>query len=130
MTEHTPTARIAMVTLDCADPRKDAQFWAALLGGDIVHADDDYGMVSAGGLTLGFGRLDGYTPPPWPDPDGRKQFHLDLAVADIPAAQARAAELGATVPTEQPAEQEGGTWRVLLDPSGHPFCLTDEANWG
>ena len=26
--------------------------------------------------------------------------------------------------------QPGGTWRVLLDPSGHPFCLTLAANWG
>ena len=35
-------------------------------------------------------------------------------------------ELGATLPDEQPGE----TWRVLLDPSGHPFCLTQAANWG
>jgi len=35
-------------------------------------------------------------------------------------------ELGATLPDEQPGE----TWRVLLDTSGHPFCLTLAANWG
>ena len=35
-------------------------------------------------------------------------------------------ELGATLPEFQPGE----TWRVLLDPSGHPFCLTQAANWG
>jgi hypothetical protein len=29
-----------------------------------------------------------------------------------------------------PDEQPGETWRVLLDPAGHPFCLTDAANWG
>ena len=29
-----------------------------------------------------------------------------------------------------PDEQPGETWRVLLDPSGHPFCLTLAANWG
>ena len=26
--------------------------------------------------------------------------------------------------------QPGETWRVLLDPAGHPFCLTDAAAWG
>ena len=28
-----------------------------------------------------------------------------------------------------PDHQPGETWRVLLDPAGHPFCLTDAANW-
>ena len=26
--------------------------------------------------------------------------------------------------------QPGETWRVLIDPAGHPFCLTNAANWG
>ena len=34
-------------------------------------------------------------------------------------------ELGATKPADQPGE----TWTVLLDPEGHPFCLTKAANW-
>ncbi len=61
----------------------------------------------------------------WPD-DGRKQFHLDLAVTDIAEAERRCVGLGASVPDEQP----GDTWRVLIDPGGHSFCLTDAANWG
>ena len=40
-------------------------------------------------------------------------------------AEEAAVELGATVPEDQPGE----TWRVLLDPAGHPFCLTSAANW-
>ena len=47
-------------------------------------------------------------------------------VDDLDAGVASCVELGATFPDEQPGE----TWRVLLDPSGHPFCLTQAANWG
>jgi hypothetical protein len=46
-------------------------------------------------------------------------------VEDLDAAATRCIELGATLPADQPGE----TWRVLLDPSGHPFCLTLAANW-
>ena len=35
-------------------------------------------------------------------------------------------ELGAVVPEAQPGE----TWRVLLDPGSHPFCLTKAESWG
>src|SRR3712207_7403627 len=45
--------------------------------------------------------------------------HLDIEVDDLPAACARAAELGATLADHQPQEHV----RVHLDPAGHPFCL-------
>ena len=89
-----------MTTLDCADPRRRRR-------------------------ALGFGRLEGYQPPPWPDPDGTKQFHFDLGCDDIAAGEVRAVGLGATVPHDQPGE----TWRVLPAPAGHPFSLTAAANW-
>jgi hypothetical protein len=47
--------------------------------------------------------------------------HLDLAVDDKAVAEAEALRLGARVADDQPG---GDTWRVLLDPAGHPFCLT------
>ena len=119
-------ARLAMVTIDCADPRASATFWAAALGGEVAHAEDEYGMVTGAGPTLGFGRVEGYTPPAWPDTAGVKQFHLDLAVEDLGVAEQELVGLGATVPEHQPGE---GRWRVLLDPAGHPFCLTLASNW-
>ena len=121
------TARIAMVTLDCAEVKPSADFWSALLGWEVAASTDDYAMLTGpdGGPALGLGRTDDYEAPSWPD-TGRKQFHLDLAVDDLDAGVAACVELGATFPDEQP----GDTWRVLLDPSGHPFCLTKAANWG
>lgn len=121
-----PTARLAMVTLDCADPRAEAAFWSAVLGWDVAAVEDEYGMLTGPSSALGFGQVPDYEPPAWPNPRGTKQFHFDLAVDDIPAMEARCVQLGASVPDDQPGE----TWRVLLDPAGHPFCLTDAKNWG
>lgn len=121
------TATLKMVTLDSSDARRDARFWAEVLGWEVAHEQDEYAMLKGPeGAALGFGTVADHEPPAWPNDRGTKQFHLDLAVDDIDAAAARCVELGAT----QPAEQPGETWRVLLDPSGHPFCLTQAANWG
>ena len=122
----TPTARLAMVTLDCADPEASAAFWSGLLGWDVAHAERDYAMLTGPDHALGFGRVEDYQAPGWPNERGSKQFHFDLAVADLDEAEKAAVELGATVADPQPGE----TWRVLLDPAGHPFCLTNAANWG
>ena len=42
----TPTARLAMVTLDCADAEASAAFWSALLGWDVAHSERDYAMLT------------------------------------------------------------------------------------
>ncbi len=122
----SPTARLAMVSLDSADPEADARFWSAMLSWDVAHSERDYAMLTGPSHALGFGRVEDYVAPEWPNPHGSKQFHFDLAVDDLARAEAAAVELGATVPEDQPGE----TWRVLLDPSGHPFCLTKAENWG
>ena len=66
-------------------------------------------------------RVPNHQPPSWPDGALPKQIHLDLAVDDLDAAQAEAIRLGARLADEQPGPD---LWRVLLDPAGHPFCLT------
>lgn len=119
------SVRLAMVTLDCADPQMAAQFWSALLGWEQTYGDENAAMLRGPSTSLGFGRVPDYEPPAWPNERGTKQFHFDLAVDDIPAAEARCVELGATVLDDQPGEG----WRVLRDPGGHPFCLTNAANW-
>lgn len=121
-----PVASLAMITLDCADPEASAAFWSGLLGWEVAHAEKDYAMLTGPSHALGFGRVEGYVAPSWPNQNGSKQFHLDLATDDIDATEKIAVELGATVADPQPGE----TWRVLLDPSGHPFCLTKAESWG
>lgn len=120
-------ALLKMVTLDSADSRRDARFWSQVLGWDVVHEQDEYAMLRGPeGVALGFGTVEDHQPPGWPNERGSKQFHFDLAVDDLAAGVARCVELGATLPDHQPGE----TWRVLLDPSGHPFCLTQAGSWG
>jgi hypothetical protein len=46
-------------------------------------------------------------------------MHLDVIVDDLDAAEAAVLDLGATKHQNQP----GTSFRVFLDPDGHPFCL-------
>lgn len=110
------------VTLDCAQPQELARFWAQALDGKVAYESDNFvGVELPGGTWIGAYRVDAYRPPEWPDGEP-KQFHLDLAVDDLDAAEQAALALGATKAQHQP---EPGRWRVLLDPAGHPFCLTN-----
>ena len=120
-----PLGNLKMVTLDSSDASRDAAFWTAVLGWETSYDADGYAMLTGPDHALGFGTVADHEPPTWPNERGTKQFHLDLAVDDIDAAAAECVRLGATVPDDQPGE----TWRVLLDPSGHPFCLTKAENW-
>jgi hypothetical protein len=117
-------AQLAFVSLDCAEPVVLADFWAALLGGTIVHRTDDVHVVHTERGALAVVRVPDYAPPSWPNGPTPNHMHLDLHVEDLDAAQAVAVELGAEVSAEQPGPDH---WRVLLDPAGHPFCLTVRA---
>ncbi|CAI9403240.1 VOC family protein [Nocardioides sp. T2.26MG-1] len=125
-TTTTPVATLKMTTLDAGDVAAEATFWAGLLGWEVAHQQAEYAMLTgpSGAPALGIGLVADHQPPSWPDEGGRKQFHFDLACADIAATEAHALGLGAKLADPQPGE----TWRVLISPSGHPFCLTDAAN--
>ena len=109
-----------MVNLDCADPGAMAEFYHQVLGWDITYQDENYGMVSDGATSIGFGKVADFQPPRWPDENSPKRYHLDFIVDDLDSAEARCVELGAGKPEFQP---EPGRWRVLTDPSGQPFCV-------
>src|SRR4051812_20464851 len=95
----TAIASLAMVNLDCADPGALADFYSAVLGWPVAHKSDDYAMLSSeGSAPIGFGRIDDYRPPAWPDPASPKQFHLDFYVDDVAAAEQQCRRLGATTP--------------------------------
>ncbi|TNM53348.1 VOC family protein [Brevibacterium sediminis] len=120
-----PVATLAMVTLDAPNAAVLGEFYSSLLGWPIAYSDESYAMLTGPSHALGIGTIPDYQRPSWPD-DGHKQFHLDLAADDIHAAADRCVELGATRAEPQPGE----TWVVLLDPAGHPFCISDAKNWG
>lgn len=116
------TARLALVALDCVDPRLLATFYQSLVGGEIKEAtaSDDWVRLQTGaGVDLGFQRDPDYVAPKWPKGPSQ-QAHVDLDVDDLDAGEREAVALGATKAATQPNPQE---WRVLIDPAGHPFCL-------
>jgi hypothetical protein len=116
-------ARLASIALDCDDPSALAAFWAALVGGEIVPVNDGFVGVRTDHGWLVAVRVPAYRPPSWPDGAIPKQIHLDLAVDDLDVAEPEAIRLGARRAPVQPAPDR---WRVLLDPAGHPFCLSTQ----
>ncbi len=63
--------------------------------------------------------MDGFAAPVWPGQEKPQQMHLDVIVDDLDTAEAAVVELGAVRHEHKP----GTTFRVFLDPAGHPFCL-------
>jgi predicted enzyme related to lactoylglutathione lyase len=124
--------RLDLIVLDCPDPRALGEFYAKILGWGIESAEDDWvtleppgGGISAdhprGHVSLAFQKVESYQAPTWPEGPRPQQFHLDFDVADIEEAEPRVLAAGATVAEHQPSES--GSFKVYLDPAGHPFCL-------
>jgi predicted enzyme related to lactoylglutathione lyase len=115
-------ATLAMFNLDADDPAALAAFYAGVLGWEIQHSEEEYAMIGDGSVSIGFGKVSGYSGPGWPAESAPKRYHLDLYVEDLDKAEEQALALGATKATSQPSPDR---YRVLLDPGGHPFdvCL-------
>ena len=114
-------ARYPSFVIDCPDPAALAAFYGALLDWKIEESSPDWGQIRAdNGNCISFQPVrDGYTPPAWPGQQMPQQMHLDVIVDDLDAGEAAVLELGAVKHEHQP----GTTFRVFLDPAGHPFCL-------
>ncbi len=118
-------ARMRSVVLDCPDPRSLAEFYHSVVGGEITYAEDDWVTLTLtdGGLRLAFQQAEEFAPPTWPTGERPQQLHLDVTVDDVDAVEPQLLALGATKHQVQPGEDAGDTFRVYLDPAGHPFCL-------
>jgi Glyoxalase-like domain len=110
--------RFVGVSLDCADPDALATFYANLLGGRLLWSEAHSAGVQAPGILMVMQRVPAYQEPAWP---GVSIVHLDLTAGDqLDEPERRALALGARRVEPQPDAR----WRVLLDPAGHPFCIT------
>lgn len=96
-------------------------FYRALLDFELRYESDELVVLQGSKVTLTIEHVADHRPPDWPNNAVPKQMHLDLFVTDLDAAEQAAIDCGATKPDFQPAPER---WRVLVDPSGHPFCLT------
>jgi hypothetical protein len=112
-------ARYPGLVVDCQDPGALATFYGAMLDWKVGGSSDWADVRADDGQCISFQRVESYSPPRWPAQEVPQQMHLDVIVDDLDAAEASVLDLGATKHAHQP----GTTFRVFLDPAGHPFCL-------
>jgi len=113
-------ARFPGFVIDCPDAAALASFYGGLLDW-TVKVDNGWAEIRPedGSDCISFQQVEDYTPPQWPAQSVPQQMHLDLIVADLDEGEAAVTERGATKADSQP----GTSFRVFLDPAGHPFCL-------
>jgi len=106
-----------MITVDCTDPQRLAQWWAQAVEGDVINLPgSEFVMVAREGWpALGFQRVDAPTP-------GKNRVHMDLMTDDLNAEVDRLKGLGATE-TGRHSMPGGLRWVVLADPDGNAFCV-------
>jgi predicted enzyme related to lactoylglutathione lyase len=117
--------KVQCVVVDCPNALELAHFYQILLGGMVNQPDPRWAVSeefvtlhSGSGLIMAFQKIVDHQPPRWPEPGHPQQFHLDIDVADLDAAQQTVLEAGGTLLHADPRG-----WRVFADPAGHPFCL-------
>jgi hypothetical protein len=112
------TISIGGMVLDCADPRKLAEFWTAAVGGQVSLdvGDGAFLMVQGkeGAPYLGLQRV--------PEPRaGKNRAHPDFQAEDRPTEVSRLVGLGASELAEYTFDAYA--WTVLADPEGNEFCV-------
>src|SRR5450755_1615286 len=118
---------ILSITVDCADPYRQALFWSEVTGWqedpeDPNRPGDPEGRIVSGhGISLLF----------IPVPEGKavkNRMHLDLT----PTARSRDEEIarllaiGASLADDQ-RRPDGTGWVVMTDPEGNEFCIERSA---
>jgi predicted enzyme related to lactoylglutathione lyase len=118
----TSIARMSVIALDCPDPRALAQFYSELTGWPVERDSSDtwIELEADGPVTIACQRAPGHRPPVWPHEQSPQQLHIDFDVPDLDEGERRVLALGARKAEEQP---KADSFRVYLDPAGHPFCL-------
>lgn len=121
-----PLPHFQLVALDCPDPLALANFYARLTGLEVEPLGDFPAqqvtwieLLNGGHPTIAFQKVDHYVAPTWPDGIVPQQLHMDFLVDDLDEGERHLLAIGATKCAVQPGE----TFRVYLDPVGHPFCL-------
>lgn len=120
--------KLADLVVDCADAEGLCDFYEKLLGWKRGDLFGNPAVISENGVMFAFVQEEekgAYVPCVWPEEEGKqqKQIHFDFLVPDVPAAVAKAEELGAV----KAASQYGGdNFTTMFDPAGHPFCLCKE----
>ena len=127
-------ARTGVVSMDCADPRVLAAFWASMLGGDILLETDSTVIVLTEWTWLSALKVDDYVPPTWPDGEVPKQSTSTSRSTTWRPPPPRPCASGPASPTHNPGPTGGAcsstppatrsaSPRVTARRSNPPFCV-------
>lgn len=111
------------IAFDCLDASALGDFYHELTGWKKEISNDEWAALrTPEGMLLVFQAVEGYVPPVWPWKAGEQQqmAHIDFEVDDLQEAEAHAIRCGA----KKAEVQYFDTSTVMLDPAGHPFCLS------
>ena len=117
-------ARVELV-LDCAEPRRLAEFWRQALDYRDYYTDATLAvLVPKEGIASPL-LLQGV-----PEPKaGKNRMHLDIVVDDIEAEIRRLQGLGAHRIDESPQSFGGTRWVRMADPEQNEFCVSTGVKW-
>ena len=130
------------ITIDCADPRTQAEFWSAALGWEIESVEVWDAEISRGEKVvqsreswsniisaapnapkrINFAKV----------PEGKtvkNRLHFDLKVDDLDTEVSRLVGLGASIVERRARAVDGRIdqgqdgWLVMKDPEGNEFCI-------
>ena len=110
------TLSVEMITFDCDDPERLADWWARAMDGTVNPVAPGFFVAvnRAEGPRLAFQKVDDPTP-------GKNRVHIDFAATDVEAEVKRLVEIGAS---ETGRGKFGDfEWVVLADPDGNAFCV-------
>ncbi len=111
------------IAFDCPDANALADFYVKLSGWEKELSSEEFAALrTPQGILLVFQTVENYVPPVWPWEDGKQQqmAHIDFKIDNLREAEEYAIECGARKADIQYFE----TSTVMLDPAGHPFCLS------
>lgn len=116
--------RIQCITIDCENPKKLAEFWAAALDWKITFEDEIEVCLELLDGSPEVGRIPDILFLKNPEKKSVKnRLHLDLRPQDQEAEVARLEALGAKKIEIGQSNYEGTTWVVMTDPEGNEFCV-------
>ena len=111
------------IAFDCSDANELADFYVKMSGWEKEISSEEWaGIRTPQGMLFVFQTVENYIPPVWPWENGKQQqmAHIDFKVDDLLEAEKLALKYGA----KKADVQYYGTSTVMIDPAGHPFCLS------
>jgi predicted enzyme related to lactoylglutathione lyase len=113
------------VVLDCAEPKRIAQFWREALDYRDYFANADLAVLVPREGNASPLLLQGV-----PEPKvGKNRMHLDIVVDDIDSEIRRLQALGAHRSDEAPQSFGGTRWVRMSDPEQNEFCVSTGVEW-